>query len=100
MEICRSWGDKMWDSEVKPRRSLVGAIRKSAPKPAPKPKIDPRPSPKIAFTTKHEAELWAEIYADESCHPFHRWEVERFGGGFSVGIYDLNSGKFSHWAEP
>ena len=72
-----------------PRRSLVG---KRAP--------DPRPPHKIEFKSRREAEIWAAIYAPDSCHPYHRFEVERVAGIFSVGIYDLNTGAFSHWAEP
>ena len=41
-----------------PRRSLVG---KRAP--------ERRPRPNIEFKSKREAELWAAIYADQSCHP-------------------------------
>jgi hypothetical protein len=72
-----------------PRRSLVG---KRAP--------ERRPRPNIEFKSKREAEIWAAIYADQSCHPFHRWEVEQAGAIFSVAVYDANTGAFSHWAEP
>ena len=85
MTLC---ADTPWTGTA-PRRSLVG---KRAP--------ERRPPHNIEFKSRREAEIWAAIYAPESCHPYHRFEVEQVAGMFSVAIYDLNTGAFSHWAEP
>ena len=85
MTLCEA--PERW--AARPRRSLVGKVVQLR-----------RPAPKITFTTKREAEIWASIYAEESCHPYHRWEIERFAAVFSAAVYNAETGVFSHWAEP
>jgi len=88
------------DAIKSPRRSILGPIRAVKQRTAtPARKAIGRPIPGRCFDNERKALAWGNVHGDENCFQYQRWEVEPYGGVFAVGIYSLNSGDFSHWAE-
>lgn len=86
---------------VRSRRSILGPVRPTkARQEIPSRGILDRPIPRKIFVSNRGAEEWALKHADESCHFHQRWEVDCVGAKlYAIGIYSVNSGEFSHWAE-
>ena len=86
---------------MKSDRSFIGVVR-SAPNSGrrnTKAEIIYLYPPDKTFPTFREAFIWAQVHAQESMFYHHRFEIDRIGNEFAVGIYSKNTGKWDGWAE-